>query len=157
MNLTKNSLFRILLATVVVAFGACSPTKPVAPAGSEQISQSLPTKAQGEKIGQRAVQRWENIINKKFDDAYEMLSPGYRQTHNKKDYVSVIANRPVQWTKATYIDHECQSPDVCTIRVNIEFDFMMPTAGRVKSENPVLEKWLRVENEWYFFPDNIGK
>ena len=157
MNLKTNFLFRILLATVVVALSACSPTKPVTPAGGEQISQSLPTKTQGEKIGQRAVQRWEYIINKKFDKAYEMLSPGYRQTHDRKDYVNVIGNRPINWTKATYVSHECQSPDVCTIRVNIEFDLMMPTAGRVKSENPVLEKWLRVENEWFFFPDNIGK
>ncbi len=150
-------MFRILLATVVVALGACSPTKPVAPAGGEQISQSLPTKVQGEKIGQRAVQRWEHIINKKFDDAYEMLSPGYRQTHDKKDYIQVIANRPVRWTKATFVGHECESPDVCTIQINIQFNMTMPSVGIVKSENPVSEKWLRVENEWFFFPDNVGK
>ena len=157
MNLTTNFLLRILLATAVVALGACSPTKPVAPAGGEQISQSLPTKAQGEKIGQRAVQRWENIINKKFDDAYEMLSPGYRQTHDKKQYAEIIANRPVRWTKATYVGHKCESADVCTIQMNIEFNMTMPSIGVVRSENPVSEKWLRVENKWFFFPDNVGK
>ena len=157
MNLTMNPIFRTLVIAAIAFLGACSPTKPVSPAGGEQVSQSPPTQAQGEKIGQRAVQRWENIINKKFDDAYEMLSPGYRQTHDKKQYAEVIGNRPVRWTKATYVGHECESADVCTIQLNIEFNMTMPSVGVVKSENPVSEKWLRVENEWFFFPGNVGK
>jgi len=34
---------------------------------------------------------------------------------------------------------------------------LMPSAGLVKSENIVEEKWLRVDKEWFFFPDNAGK
>ena len=156
MNLTMNLLFRTLVIAAAIVLSACSPTKPTTPAGSEQVNQSPPTQAQGEKIGQRAVKRWENIINQKFDDAYEMLSPGYRQTHDKKQYAEIIGNRPVLWTKATYVGHKCESADVCTIQVNIAFDVVMPSAGKVKSANIVEEKWLRVENEWFFFPDSVG-
>ena len=151
----------LLLCTLVIAAGiglsACSTTKTVTTANGEQVSQSPPTQAEGEKIGQRAVKRWENIINKKFDDAYEMLSPGYRQTHDKVQYAQIIGNRPVHWTKATYVGHECPSADVCTISVTVAFNVLMPGAGTVKSENIVEEKWLRIENEWYFLPDNAGK
>ena len=150
-------MFRTLVITAAVFLAACSPTKPGAPVSGEQVSQSPPTQAQGEKIGQRAVLRWENIINKKFDDAYAMLSPGYRQTHDKKEYAEIIGNRPVRWTKATYVGHECESADVCTVRVSIEFSVLMPSVGLVKSENVVVEKWLRVDSEWFFFPDNAGK
>lgn len=152
-----NLIFRTLVITAVVVLSACSTTKPAMPANGEQVVQSMPTEAQGKQIGKRAEQRWKNIIGKKFDDAYEMLSPGYRQTHDKKEYAEVIANRPVHWTKATYIGHECESAEVCTIRVNIEFDVLMPSVGKVKSENVVNEKWIRIENDWYFFPDNAGK
>ncbi len=152
-----NLIFRTLVIAAIVFLAACSPTKPVSPRSDEEVSQSPPTQAQGEKIGQRAVQRWENIINKKFDDAYEMLTPGYRQTHDKKQYAEVLGSRPVRWTKATYIGHECESADVCTIKISIEFNMTMPSVGIVRSENPVSEKWLRVGNEWFFFPDNVGK
>ena len=111
----------------------------------------------GKMIGDRAVMRWKNIINKKFDDAYEMLSPGYRQTHDKKEYADIIANRPVRWTNATFVGHDCSTADVCTVRVNIEFNVLMPSVGTVKSENIVEEKWIHSEKEWYFFPDNAGK
>lgn len=152
-----NLIFRTLVITAVVVLSACSTTKPSMPPDGEQVAQSMPTEAQGKAIGKRAEQRWKNIIGKKFDDAYDMLSPGYRQTHDKKEYAEVISNRPVHWTKATYLGHECESAEVCTIRVNIEFDVVMPSVGKVKSENVVNEKWIRIENEWYFFPDNAGK
>jgi|GEM_PF-1746606 len=157
MNLTKDLILRTLVIAAVIVLSACSTTKPGTPANGEQVTQLPPTQAQGEKIGQRAVKRWENIISKKLDDAYAMLSPGYRQTHDKTQYVQIIASRPVHWTNATYVGHECLSAVVCTIRVSVGFTVLMPGAGRVKSENIVEEKWLRVENEWYFFPESPAK
>ena len=157
MNLTKNLILRTLVLAAVVLLSACGTTKTSTTVNGEQVVQSSPSEAQGKKIGERAELRWDNIINKKFDAAYEMLSPGYRQTHDKKEYAEVIGNRPVHWTKATYVGHECESADVCTVRVSIEFSVLMPSIGLVKSENVVVEKWLRVESEWFFFPDNAGK
>jgi len=157
MNLKMNLMLRTLIIAAVVVLSACGTTKTATTANGERVSQSPPTQAQGEKIGQRAVKRWENIINKKFDDAYEMLTPGYRQTHDKKQYAEVIGNRPVRWSKATYVGHECVSADVCTIRVNVTFNVLMPSVGTVKSENIIEEKWIQVENEWFFFPAQVGK
>ena len=152
-----NLIFRTLFIAAVVVLSACSTTKPSVTANGEQVVQSLPTEAQGKKIGKRAELRWKNIIGKKFDEAYDMLSPGYRQTHDKKEYAEVIANRPVHWTKATYVGHECASADVCTIRVNVEFNMVMPSVGTVNSENIIEEKWIRVDNEWFFFPAQVAK
>lgn len=158
MKPTKNLIFRTLVIAAALVLSACSTTKTTSSATGEQVGEAtVPTQAQGEKIGQRAVKRWENIINKKFDDAYEMLSPGYRQTHDKVQYAQIIGNRPVHWTKASYVDHDCPSADVCMIRVTVAFNVLMPGAGRVNSENIVEEKWLRVDGEWFFFPDNAGK
>ena len=152
-----NLIFRTVALAAVVALSACGTTKPGSATRGEETIQNLSKEDFGKKIGGRAVQRWKNIINKKFDEAYEMLSPGYRQTHDKKDYAEIIANRPVRWTNATFVGHECATADVCTVRVNIEFNLLMPSVGTVKSENIVEEKWIRAENEWYFFPDNAGK
>ena len=153
-----NYMLRTLVIAAALVLSACSTTKTTSSVSGEQVGEAtVPTQAQGEKIGQRAVKRWENIINKKFDEAYDMLSPGYRQTHDRKQYAEVIGNRPVRWTKATYAGHTCESAEVCVIRVTIEFNVLMPSAGVVKSENIVEEKWLRVDNEWFFFPDNVGK
>lgn len=152
-----NLIFRTLLIAAVIVVSACSTTKPGSPADREENTQVISKEELGKMIGDRAVMRWKNIINKKFDDAYEMLSPGYRQTHDKKEYAEIIANRPVRWTNATFVGHECATADVCTVRVNIEFNVLMPSVGSVKSENIVEEKWIRSEKDWYFFPDNAGK
>ena len=157
MNLTKNLILRTLVLAAVVLLSACGTTKTSTTVNGEQVVQSSPSEAQGKKIGERAELRWDNIINKKFDAAYEMLSPGYRQTHDKKEYAEVIGNRPVHWTKATYLGHECASADVCTIRVNVVFNVLMPSVGTVKSENIIEEKWIRAGNEWFFFPAQAGK
>lgn len=150
-------IFRTLSIAAVIVVSACSTTKPESPALRDENMQVLSQQDLGKMIGDRAVMRWKNIIARKFDNAYELLSPGYRETHGKKEYAEVIANRPVHWTKATFVGHDCESADVCTIRVNIEFDVLMPSVGRVSSENVVNEKWIRIEDKWYFFPDNAGK
>jgi hypothetical protein len=155
-----NYMFRILVLTVIFALAACNTTKAVKPTMPEAAAESVPVipdVEMGKKIGARAVLRWKNIVGGKFAEAYEMLSPGYRQTHDRKEYVEVISNRPVHWTNATFVGTDCASPDLCTVRVNISFEVMMPSVGTVPSENILEEKWIRAGNEWFFFPASAGK
>lgn len=151
-----NLVFRTLVIAAVVFLAACSTQKP---ASRVESLENVPTTAQefGPKIGARAVLRWNNLIGGKFDDAYEMLSPGYRDTHDKKVYGDIMRDRPVHWTKATYLDHVCASEDLCTVRLNISFEVVLPAVGNVPSENIVEEKWLHNKGEWFFFPANTGK
>lgn len=151
-----NLIFRTLVIATAILLAACSTTKPEAPSAALE---SIPTTAEafGPTIGARAVLRWNNLIGGKFDDAYEMLSPGYRQTHDKKEYGEILRNRPVRWTKATFVDHACESKDVCTLRLNISFELMLPAVGTVPSENIVEEKWLNADGQWFFLPTSVGK
>ncbi len=155
-----NFVLRTLAIATILALAACNPTKTVKPSTAETAVETVPAipdAAMGKKIGERAVLRWKNIIGGKFAEAYEMLSPGYRQTHEKAEYIEVISNRPVRWTNATFVSTDCASPDVCNVRVNISFEVMLPSVGKVPSENILEEKWIRAGNDWFFFPASAGK
>ena len=152
-------MFRTLVISAAFMLAACSTKNVAVPSGSKAGLESVPTTAKsfGPNIGARAVERWDYLIGGKFDDAYEMLSPGYRQTHDKKEYGDILRDRPVRWTKATYLDHICATEDLCTLRVNVSFELMLPAVGTVPSENIVEEKWLKADGEWFFFPASVGK
>ncbi len=152
-------MFRTLVISAAIFLVACSTTNTAVPSDNNADLENVPTtdKTFGPKLAELVVLRWNNLIGGKFDDAYEMLSPGYRQTHEKKEYGEILRNRPVRWTKATYVDHNCSSDELCTVRVNIAFQVTLPGVGTVPSENIVEEKWLRVGGGWYFFPENAAK
>jgi hypothetical protein len=153
-----NNCLRILTLACVVALSACKTTQTTS-VGKD--SEAVPASADAAmaasaKLGDRAVSRWKKIIAGDFANAFEMLSPGYRQTHDKKEYIDAISNRPVHWTNASYVDQFCSSEDVCTVKVMIEFDIEMPSVGKVPSRDVLEEKWIRFEGEWYFLPTNAA-
>jgi hypothetical protein len=101
----------------------------------------------------RSVQRWSWIIEGKPELAYDLMSPGYRSTRTRDDYATRMLNRPVKWTKAEYVDHDCSSEEACLVKVKIDFKITMPQVGEVESTDVLLERWVRSDAQWFFLPD----
>jgi hypothetical protein len=149
----------IFPSLIALALVACKTTTTVnQPEGEkatvpESIDNSMPTNAQ-ESLAARANDRWKLIIAGEFAKAYEYLSPGYRETRPKAEYVDTLRNRPIRWTKSEINDQACSETDVCTVKVLIEYEFEMPTTGvgKVTQFGVIEEKWLRLDGVWYFLP-----
>jgi hypothetical protein len=146
---------RLLAAGTLLALAACNPAtvKPAAPTADTAPKAAM---ADLKMLGERAVKRWTNIIGGEFDAAYDVLSPGYRQTHERKEYADIMRNRPVRWTNAKFLDQSCDSPEVCSVKIMIEFTISMPGVGTVPSQDVLLEKWIKSGDAWYFLPDNAA-
>jgi hypothetical protein len=151
-----NSYFRTLLLLGVITLSACKTTSSTSDGKKGEAVGTTPEAAvaTSPKVADRAVTRWKKIISGDLANAYEMLSPGYRQTHDKQEYVDALRNRPVQWTNASFVDQACASDDVCTVKVMIEFNIEMPSIGTVPSRDVLEEKWIQVDGSWYFLPIN---
>lgn len=140
----------LIVATTLAGCAAGGASKSSAP------STAAPASASGGTLETRVEQRWALLIEKKAQQAWEYLTPGYRDTHPQDTYSSAMNNRPVTWKAARYASQECESAENCTVMV--EVDYVAPiSAGQTRpSEHPgkqkLREKWLKVDGNWYHLP-----
>jgi len=135
------SIFRILVGALLLAgLAACGGT-----GGA--------VKSKDTAVEDRAVKRWELLIAGNATEAYDYLTPGFRQTNQKDAYVGAMTHRPVKWKTIKYMDKECDG-DVCNLRLFITFSVHLSAGiGRaVESSDVLKEKWIKVKGVWYHLP-----
>lgn len=142
-----------LVAICALALGACASqgTRPqsAAVAAASEAAKMSPE----EQVKLRSLKRWDYLIERRFDEAYELLSPGYRETQAKEAYVKTMKDRPVQWTRVFFQKATCE-PAVCTVEIQVNAQFQMPVmrVGTVDAINVVTESWIASDGEWYLVP-----
>lgn len=142
-----------LVAICALMLGACASqgTRPVT-AGNDAAGGTRI--APEEQVKQRAVARWSLMIERRFDEAYELMSPGYRETMAKDVYVKTMKERPVKWTRVSFQNATCE-PELCSVKLTIEAEFEMPVmrVGTVEVNDSLSEKWILTNGEWYMVPE----
>lgn len=105
-------------------------------------------------VMKRAEQRWNYLIEKKAEKAYEYLTPGYRKTKPLEQYVSEKTAVALRWKSATAGKADC-AEDVCTVFVTLNYVVNLPNTGGKPIETfaPLREKWLKTGGTWYLLPD----
>jgi hypothetical protein len=140
-----------MVGLCVLALGACAgkTTRPDQGAGVA-AADSVPAE---EQVKARAVKRWDLLIDRRFEEAYDLLSPGYREVQTKEVYVKTMKDRPVQWTSVLFQKATCE-PDVCAVEIQVNAQFQMPVMriGTVDALNVVTENWILSDGEWYLVP-----
>jgi hypothetical protein len=149
-NGTRQGMRLVLTAACALTLAACAgqATRPAADSKPAQ-AQLAPEEAAGE----RAIKRWDLLIERRFEEAYELLSPGYRETMSKEAYVKTMKNRPVQWTRANFQKATCE-PELCSVEIQVNAQFQMPVmrVGTVDAMSFVSENWILSDGEWYLVP-----
>lgn len=130
----------IALAAVVV-LGGCQPSP-------QSASDSVET------LKARAQERWNYLIEKKAEKAYEYLTPGYRKSVPVEKYVADKMSVGLRWKRATVGAAECED-DACTVFVSLDYEVNLPNSGGKPIETfaPLREKWVKLSEKWYFLPD----
>lgn len=100
----------------------------------------------------RADQRWKLLVAGKFDDAYQLLAPGYRAVKSFAAYKD-DASPAVKWLSAEITSVTCEGPDVCAAKVKLESRPLVPGFGRTNIVNHFDEKWILAEGQWWHFPN----
>lgn len=106
-------------------------------------------------VAERAKARWQSLINRDFNAAWEFLTPGLRRTTAQNDYSAAMTLRPVTWTSASVKEVSCPAEDLCRVRVEVEL--LAPVKGAEKGVgmfSGVSETWLRMGGRWYFSPES---
>jgi hypothetical protein len=103
-------------------------------------------------IKTKAVQRWEYLIAKQADQAYDFLAPGYRQTISREQYAHNMNSRGTRWSKVHYNSQTCDA-DTCTVRLSVDYTINLGgLAGDTKATGFSVEKWIKADGAWYYLP-----
>lgn len=146
----SRTLALAVMALCTVLSVGCATTSSEGASGSR--------KGMPKAIEDRAAKRWELLIAHKAEDAYDYLTPGFRQTKRRDQYANEMNNRPVGWKAAHLMNKECNE-DTCNLRFEIEFSVRMNAAmtGPVTSVSVIGERWLKIDGEWFYLPQNVAK
>ncbi len=149
-NRTADGVRLALIAACALALAACA-GQSARPGADEKPAQTQ--LAPEEAASERALKRWDLLIERRFDEAYELLSPGYRQTMTKEAYVKTMKNRPVQWTRANFQKASCE-PELCSVEIQVTAQLSMPVMriGTIDAMNFVSENWILSDGQWYLVP-----
>ena len=107
-------------------------------------------------VQQRAVERWNLLIESHPVKAYEYLSPGYRTTHTLDQYVAYVATARLRWKSAKVVQQQCEA-EVCTVHLIVESTVPATLANAPRDlqlQTPLTEQWISSDGQWYFLPDS---
>ena len=109
---------------------------------------------QEQTLEEKAVARWDHLIKGEFDQAYDYLTPGYRQTETKEAYGFRMGASKIEWQEVSFDKKECEEEDLCVVHVNIQYLYVMPVAGgkEMVQTTTVRENWIKKDDGWYFLP-----
>lgn len=110
---------------------------------------SAVNKSSAEYVRERANLRWQALIKKDWDAAYQFELPAYRQTHDVGQYMAKFG-KTLQW-KSVKIDSAVVNAESNTadVALTITLDVMMPGVGNMQTNSEIRERWLKQDDEWW--------
>ena len=103
-------------------------------------------------IKTKAVQRWDDLIARKADKAYDFLAPGYRKTISRAQYAKDMNGRGMRWKKVSFGSQTCDV-DTCNVHLTVAYNLNLGgLTGKVDSMGLVVETWIKVDGTWYYLP-----
>jgi len=110
-----------------------------------------------ETIEQSTVNRWTQVIEGNYQEAYDYLSPAYREVESLNAYMLRLetAKLKVKWVAAKFLSKDC-SEDACTIKVDLEYKYTFPqrAMGEIQLSTEVIENWIKLDGRWYLVPSD---
>ncbi len=127
------------LASALILLAGCATAPPVS---DEEASARI--------VEELAEARWQAIMERDFEKAYEFYSPGYRDTTGLREYDRDMSRRPFRYLSAEVQPAECEG-DRCQVRVRVTYQAVGAPAGqhRVRLTQDLTETWVRLEDQWW--------
>ena len=95
-----------------------------------------------------ANQRWQYVIEGKFDKAYEMTAPSFRKLKTKENFTIAMMTASAKWQSAEVIRVKCET-QTCKVSVKTVSQIMMPTRFKGPLVSGVDETWIFEEGQWW--------
>jgi len=99
-------------------------------------------------VRQLATQRWQHIVDGKFDKAYEMTVPSYRKLKTKENYTIAMMTASVKWQSGEVVKVDCET-QTCKVTVKAVSQIVMPTRFKGPLVSGLDETWVFEDGHWW--------
>ena len=133
---------RVCLCAVALAtaFGAagCATLQAVADVRDSQV---------------QAEQRWAHLIGAKYQQAWAMHSPGWKDLHSFESWYKDIGTA-ISWKAAEAVGSDCDNgdPKRCIVRIKVTYQLVSDKMEISPVSREVEELWLSLEGQWWYLP-----
>ncbi len=136
----------LALASVTLLAGCAS-----APKATSSKAIALPPE---QAVAARAGIRWQAMIERRWEDAYSLLTPGYREATTLEGFQANFVGSPVNWKSFEVGAVVCEIADRCVAEVLVHFSLTggMPGVPKMETQQTVQEIWLLVGGDWHHLP-----
>lgn len=102
-------------------------------------------------VEERAQERWDYLVEREFGNAWNLHSPGFRETTPRDEFERDMRRRPIRWLVAEVRSAECEG-DRCDVRVAVTYQAIAAPAGqrRIRMTRNIDETWIRLDGQWWF-------
>lgn len=131
----KNKLLNISVALgLALALSACG-----GPAEPEQT------------LEERVMARWQHMIERDFEAAWEYYAPGFRETTPVEAFVRDMERRPIRWREVEVLSSECEE-ERCDVEVRVVYQAVGAPSGLGSMQVPrrLSERWIAVDQGWWY-------
>lgn len=101
-------------------------------------------------VRQLATQRWQALLSRNFDKAYEFSVPSYRALRNAEYYKRNREATPVKWISAEVFGVECEAIK-CVVRIKLESKPIVPFNFPGNIVGGIDETWVLEGGKWWMF------
>ncbi|MEO7797274.1 MAG: hypothetical protein ABIY47_06065 [Opitutaceae bacterium] len=105
--------------------------------------QRIDKRSDQEIVAEKSKQRWKALLAGDLKSAYELVSPAGRSVLTYEGYKNSL--KPGFWKDARVNKVVCASPELCEVRLEIEYEY----AGR-RTKTPFAERWIKQDSNWWF-------
>ncbi|MGY6588973.1 MAG: hypothetical protein ACXIUB_11890 [Wenzhouxiangella sp.] len=103
-------------------------------------------------VEERAQERWDLMVERDFEAAWALYTPGFRSQTDSRDFANDMNRRPIRWLGAEVRpDSDCDG-DRCRVVVDVTYQPIAAPAGqgRLRMTRPLEETWIRLDGQWWF-------
>lgn len=108
------------------------------------------TQAPEQIVRQLATKRWQALLAKDFDKAYEFATPSYRKIKTADYYRNQRQSTPVKWIAAEVLRVDCQV-EKCTTTIKLESKPIVPFKFTGTITSGIDETWVFEDGQWWMF------
>lgn len=102
-----------------------------------------------DQLKERAQVRWQALINKDWDTAYQYQLPAYRASHDVNQFRAKFGTK-LQLKSATVSGADIvQENKIADVKLNLVYQIKFPDGEMSESDSDIKERWLKQDGGWW--------